>query len=96
MARYYDTITPEQAELLARAPLFFVASADPQPVGARLEISFSLPGDHSGKLITAEAMVVRRSDRDPKGFACRFFQISTSARLYVEEFLDRMGAKATA
>lgn len=30
MASYYDTITPEQAELIARAPLFFVASADPE------------------------------------------------------------------
>lgn len=30
MASYYDAITPEQAALIARAPLFFVASADPQ------------------------------------------------------------------
>lgn len=28
MASYYDAITPEQAELIARAPLFFIASAD--------------------------------------------------------------------
>jgi hypothetical protein len=30
MASYYDAITPEQAALIARAPLFFIASADPQ------------------------------------------------------------------
>ena len=30
MATYYDEITPEQAELIERAPLFFIASADPQ------------------------------------------------------------------
>jgi hypothetical protein len=30
MASYYDSITPEQAALIARAPLFFIASADPQ------------------------------------------------------------------
>src|SRR5512135_3630029 len=29
MATYYDAITPEQADLIARAPVFFVASADP-------------------------------------------------------------------
>jgi hypothetical protein len=29
MASYYDQITPEQAALIAEAPLFFVASADP-------------------------------------------------------------------
>lgn len=29
MASYYDEITPEQATLIAEAPLFFVASADP-------------------------------------------------------------------
>lgn len=29
MASYYDLITPEQAELIARAPLFFIATVDP-------------------------------------------------------------------
>lgn len=29
MASYYDTITPAQAALIAEAPLFFVATADP-------------------------------------------------------------------
>lgn len=30
MATYYDQITPEQHALIASAPLFFVASADPE------------------------------------------------------------------
>lgn len=29
MASYYDGITPEQAELIRNAPVFFIASADP-------------------------------------------------------------------
>ncbi len=68
---------------------FFVACDDPQPVGARLEVSFSLPRDFSGKLITAEAIVVRPSDTARRGFACRFFQISSGARLFIIEFLER-------
>jgi len=30
MASYYDCITPEQAALIERAPLFFIATADPE------------------------------------------------------------------
>jgi CheY-like chemotaxis protein len=72
---------------------FFVAAEEPQPVGARLEISFALPNDFSGRRITAEAMVVRQSGgSEPAGFGCRFFQIATGARNAVEEFLERAGA----
>jgi len=74
---------------LSRSGLF-IATEQVQPVGARVEISFSLPHDFSGKRITAEAMVVRASHGDPKGFGCRFFQISTGARLFIEEFLERL------
>src|SRR5262249_28294303 len=58
---------------LSRSGLF-VATEHPQPVGARLEISFSLPHDFSGKRISAEAMVVRVNAGHPKGFGARFFQ----------------------
>ncbi len=68
---------------------FFVGALEPQPVGARLEVSFTLPKDFSGKLITAEAMVVRHANGDAGGFGCRFFQISSGARLFIEEFLER-------
>ena len=69
---------------------FFIATDQLLPVGARLEISFALPHDFSGKRITAEAMAVRVSTAEPQGFGCRFFQISSGARLFIEEFLDRL------
>lgn len=62
-----------------------------QPVGSRLEISFTLPHDFTGKLVTAEAFVVRRTETLPRGIGCRFFKISTGARLYVEEYVERHG-----
>lgn len=68
---------------------FFVGTSDPQPVGARLEVSFTLPKEFSGKLISAEAMVVRRSSGEPAGFGCRFFRLSSGARMFVDEFLER-------
>jgi hypothetical protein len=74
---------------LSRSGLF-VGTEQHQPVGARLEISFSLPHDFSGKRISAEAMVVRVNAGPPKGFGARFFQISSGARLFIEEFLERL------
>jgi CheY-like chemotaxis protein len=74
---------------LSRTGLF-IATDQLLPVGARLEISFALPHDFSGKRITAEAMVVRVSEQEPQGFGSRFFQISSGARLFIEEFLDRL------
>lgn len=83
---------PWQARLLNLSRTgFFVSGTEVQPVGARLEVSFTLPKDFSGKLITAEAIVVRVSDDGRPGFGCRFFQISTGARLFIEEFLERAG-----
>ncbi|KAA0253022.1 MAG: response regulator [Acidobacteria bacterium] len=81
---------PHQGRLLDLSKTgFFVGCRDPQPVGARLEVSFTLPRELSGKLITAEAMVVRQSEGDKRGFACRFFRLTSGARLFVEEFLER-------
>jgi CheY-like chemotaxis protein len=71
---------------------FYVESSEPPPVGARLEISFTLPNDSSGKLITAEVMVVRLAETEGAGFGCRFFQISTGTRLFIEEYLERVGS----
>lgn len=77
---------------LSRTGLYVVIPEAP-PVGARLEISFTLPNDFSGKLITAEVMVVRRAEAEGKGFGCRFFQISTGASLFIDEFLERAGTR---
>ena len=31
-------------------------------------------------------------DTEPRGFGCRFFQISAGARAVIEQFLERSGA----
>jgi len=68
---------------------FFTETEHPVPVGARLEISFRLPNDRSGKIVTGEAIVVR-SARDPHpGFGARFFRIPRAAATMIEEFLVR-------
>ncbi len=68
---------------------FFTEAVSPAPVGARLEISFRLPHDRSGKVVTGEAIVVRRVDGEPSGFGARFFRISRAAAAMIEEFLAR-------
>lgn len=70
---------------------FYVQTPARHPIGARLEVSFSLPDDPSGKLVTGEALVVRFGD-DPPGFACRFRQVSSGARLVVEDWVERVAA----
>ena len=68
---------------------FFTETETPAPVGARLEISFRLPHDRSGKIVTGEAIVVRRAEGDPAGFGARFFRIPKAASTMIEEFLAR-------
>ena len=68
---------------------FFTATDEPAPVGARLEISFRLPHDRSGKIVTGEALVVRRAAGDPAGFGARFFRLPRAATKMIEEFLAR-------
>ena len=68
---------------------FFTATSEPQPVGARLEISFRLPHDRTGKTVTGEVIVVRRTDSPESGFGARFFRLPQNASRLIEEFLDR-------
>lgn len=77
---------------LSKGGIFVLSGAAP-PVGARLEISFTLPNDFSGKLITAQVIVVRVWEKEPQGFGARFFQISSGAKLFVDEFLERAAAR---
>lgn len=72
---------------------FFTAAETPAPVGSRLEISFTLPHDRSGKIVTGEVIVVRHAEGDAPGFGARFFRIPESARRVVEEFLARTGRR---
>jgi CheY-like chemotaxis protein len=94
---YWRDGEPSQGRLLNLSRTgIFVGCDPPPPVGARLEVSFTLPKDFAGKLITAEAMVVRHSDGGKAGFGCRFFRISSGARLFIEEFLERSGPRPAA
>ena len=66
---------------------FFVRTSVRQPIGARLEVSFDVPVEHGVRNVVAEAMVVRIGrDSDP-GLGCRFFQLSSTSRGYLEECL---------
>ena len=66
---------------------FFTATSEPQPVGARLEISFRLPHDRSGKTVTGEVIVVRRSDGPESGFGARFFRLPQNASQLIDDYL---------
>ncbi len=68
---------------------FFTATDAPAPVGSRLEISFTLPHDHSGKIVTGEVIVVRRAETGRPGFGARFFRLPKAAAKMIEEFLSR-------
>lgn len=68
---------------------FFTATEEPAPVGSRLEISFTLPHDRSGKIVTGEVIVVRREEGGRPGFGARFFRLPQSAARVIEEFLAR-------
>jgi hypothetical protein len=68
---------------------FYTATDAPAPVGSRLEISFTLPHDRSGKIVTGEVIVVRRAEGDCPGFGARFFRLPQAAGKMIEEFLAR-------
>ena len=68
---------------------FFTATDEPAPVGSRLEISFTLPHDRSGKIVTGEVIVVRRAEKGRPGFGARFFRLPQAAAKMIEEFLAR-------
>ena len=72
---------------------FFARTESPAPVGARLEISFRLPHDRSGKIVTGEAIVVRRAEGGPPGFGARFFRIPRAVATMIEEFLARSASR---
>ncbi|HVO52655.1 MAG TPA: PilZ domain-containing protein [Thermoanaerobaculia bacterium] len=74
---------------------FFTATDEPAPVGSRLEISFTLPHDRSGKIVTAEVIVVRRAEGGRPGFGARFFRLPKAAAGMIEEFLARSARRRT-
>jgi len=67
---------------------FFTATSEPQPVGSRLEISFRLPHDRTGRVVTGEVIVVRRAETPETGFGARFFRLPQNASRLIDEYLD--------
>jgi CheY-like chemotaxis protein len=66
---------------------FFVRTANEQPIGARLEISFELPIESANRSVVGEAIVVRLGAQPDEGLGCRFFQLSSASRTNLEECL---------
>jgi hypothetical protein len=73
---------------LSTTGLFAVTDA-PAPVGSRLEVSFTLPYDRSGKVVSGEVIVVRRAQGPTPGFGARFFRLGRATATMIEEFLAR-------
>ena len=81
-----------EARLVNLSPTgFYVAAFAIHPIGARLEVSFTLPEAPSGATVRGDALVVRHGD-DPSGYGCRFRQVSADARLVVEDWVERVAA----
>jgi len=66
---------------------FFVRTANEQPIGARLEISFEIPIESANRSVVGEAIVVRLGAQPDEGLGCRFFQLSSASRTNLEECL---------
>src|SRR6266511_5754407 len=69
---------------------FFIRTGVRQPVGARLEVSFDVPGDAPGRTVVAEALVVRMGQEPDRGLGCRFFRITAGSRANLEECLQML------
>jgi CheY-like chemotaxis protein len=69
---------------------FFIRTHVRQPIGARLEISFEVPGDKPRRTVVAEAIVVRAGQEPDRGLGCRFFQVSAASRSTLEDCLTML------
>ena len=66
---------------------FYIRTSVRQPVGARLEISFEVPGEKVGKPVVGEAIVVRIGQEPDRGLGCRFFRLTAGPRAILDECL---------
>ena len=66
---------------------FFVRTSTRQPIGARVEVSFEIPGERAGRTVVAEAIVVRVGSEPDRGLGCRFFRLTEGSRAHLEECL---------
>ncbi len=67
---------------------FFIRTAVRQPVGARLEVAFDVPGETPDLTVVGEALVVRMGEDPDRGLGCRFFRITAGFRANLEECLQ--------
>jgi len=66
---------------------FFVRTDVPLPVGARIEVSFEIPGEPVERNVVAEAIVVRAGSEPESGVGCRFFRLTQGSRTHLEDCL---------
>lgn len=66
---------------------FFVRTGARQPIGARVEISFEIPGKRPARTVVAEAIVVRIGQDPDRGLGCRFFRLTEGCRSHLEDCL---------
>jgi twitching motility two-component system response regulator PilG len=66
---------------------FFVRTPVALPIGARIEVSFEIPGERADRNVVAEAIVVRVGAEPDPGLGCRFFRLTQGSRSYLEDCL---------
>lgn len=73
---------------------FFIQTPVRQPIGARIEVSFDVPGEKP-LTVVAEALVVRIGQESGGGLGCRFFRVTASSRAALENCLKMLDAEET-
>src|SRR5262249_29387632 len=73
---------------------FFIGTSVRQPIGARIEVSFEVPGEKSPTIV-AEALVVRISHEPANALGCRFFRVTASSRAALEDCRRTLDAEET-
>jgi CheY-like chemotaxis protein len=66
---------------------FFVRTVLRLPIGARIEVSFEIPGEPVERNVVAEAIVVRVAHEPEGGVGCRFFRLTQGSRAHLEDCL---------
>jgi len=75
---------------------FFVRTPTAQPIGARIEVAFDVPGRKTGRTVVAEAIVVRVGQEPERGLGCRFFRLAASSRAHLDECLRALSSMGEA
>lgn len=76
------------SENISRGGLF-VATSTPEPVGQRLEVTFTLPGLDLPSTVPCEVRWVREREAGEPGMGLRFLQIDRETESAIDAFLAR-------